>query len=115
MIPTARKHAYQDVFGVPDSRVLTWIQGVLARFTMRRSTAYARVFGDADVRARRIVLGDLAGFCHANNATFVINDPGGRASAQLDGKRQVWLRINGYVGLSHQEIADRIREARTQK
>lgn len=41
------------------------------------------------------VLEDLSKFCHVNDTTHVIGDPYG--SAQLEGRRQVYLRITQYI------------------
>ena len=44
------------------------------------------------------VLADLERFCHANSTTHVEGDSHG--TAQLEGRRQVWLRIQGYRALN---------------
>jgi len=49
-----------------------------------------------------IVLADLAKFCHAQDTTHVVGDSHG--SAQLEGRRQVWLRIQSYLGLTDEQI-----------
>ena len=47
------------------------------------------------------VLEDLAGFCRANETCFHEND---RAHAVLEGRREVWLRIQHHLNLSPDEI-----------
>ena len=47
------------------------------------------------------VLKDLSDFCRANESTYS-QDP--RDHAVLEGRRQVWLRINEYLNLSTQEL-----------
>lgn len=49
-----------------------------------------------------IVLADLAKFCHAQDTTHVVGDAHG--SAQLEGRRQVWLRIQSYLGLTDEQV-----------
>jgi hypothetical protein len=43
----------------------------------------------------RVVLADLATICRAFKTTHVIGDATG--SAQLEGRRQVWLRIQEHI------------------
>jgi sigma54-dependent transcription regulator len=80
-------------------------RGWLAFFVSRRA-AYQEVFRGA---ARAVVLADLAQFCHAQATTHVIGDTHG--SAQLEGRRQVWLRIRGYLALSDDELDEMRRQA----
>ena len=47
------------------------------------------------------VLSDLAKFCRANSTTFH-EDP--RIHAALEGRREVWLRIQKYLNLTPEEI-----------
>lgn len=47
------------------------------------------------------VLADLAEFCRARESTFHENE---RAHALLEGRREVWLRINKYLNLTDAEI-----------
>lgn len=63
---------------------------------IERAREYRRTFGGDSQPAQR-VLDDLRVFCHASSTTFEIEDPGGRTSAMLEGRRQVWLRIQGYL------------------
>lgn len=65
-----------------------------------RANAYTAVFGEG--RAAEIVLADLRKFCHGGSTTACM-DANGRidplASQQLEGRRQVWLRIVEYLGM----------------
>jgi hypothetical protein len=60
---------------------------------LQRKDAYRGVFADNPASER--VLADLATFCRAFKTTHVIADPTG--SAQLEGRRQVWLRIQEHI------------------
>jgi len=65
----------------------------------RRAASYRTLFG-SPVAER--VLDDLAYFCHANSTVHVIGDPYG--TAQLEGRRQVWLRIQHHLGFDPARI-----------
>lgn len=47
------------------------------------------------------VLRDLAKFCRANETTF---HPDARVSAGLEGRREVWLRIQNHLNLTTDEL-----------
>ena len=56
-----------------------------------------------------VFLDDLRTFCHADATTHCFDaedrsDP--LATAQLEGRRQVWLRINGYISMSEKTLSD---------
>lgn len=68
------------------------------RFLSGRRTAYQRVFGSVYAEE---VLKDLARFCRANETTVHENE---RMSAVLEGRREVWLRIQEHLHLSPDEI-----------
>lgn len=53
------------------------------------------------------VLADLAEFCRARETTFHTD---GRLHAILEGRREVWLRINKYLNLSDREIQQLIEK-----
>ncbi len=57
----------------------------------------------------RVVLADLERFCHARTTTHVVGDTHG--SAQLEGRRQVWLRIQAMLRLDEEDIEVIAREA----
>ena len=63
-----------------------------------RARQYRAAFG---TEAGKLVLGDLARFCHAYSSTYD-DDP--RAAAALEGRRQVWLRIQDYLGTDEPEF-----------
>jgi hypothetical protein len=50
-----------------------------------------------------LVLRDMAKFCRANASCFD-DDP--RVHAALEGRREVWLRINDFLTLSPEELAN---------
>jgi hypothetical protein len=64
------------------------------RLRLRRQ-AYLHVFTETGVAGDR-VLSDLARFCRANETTFHEND---RAATLLEGRREVWLRIQHHLQL----------------
>lgn len=70
-------------------------------FLRDRSSAYKTVFKENEV-AQHIVLEDLARFCRANETCAV---PGDRdRSLILEGRREVWLRIQQHLGLTEKEL-----------
>ena len=68
---------------------------VLRDALLARAQAYSDTF-DGERAAE--VLDDLARFCHANSTTHVEGDSHG--TSQLEGRPQVWLRIQGYRDLT---------------
>lgn len=69
-----------------------------ARKSERLRVVYAEVFGHGErTRAQEMVLADLARWCHADDTTLVPGDP--HASASLEGRRQVWLRLQHNLSL----------------
>lgn len=75
------------------------IQNVKNFFT-RKAVAYTRVF-DKQSPFTQDVLMDLAKFCRAYESTF---NPDPRVHAMLEGRREVWLRIQENLNLSVDEI-----------
>lgn len=67
-------------------------------FLRTRKRAYQLVFGSS---AGKIVLEDLAQFCRAEVSTF---DPDIRISANLDGRREVFLRICAHLNRTPTEL-----------
>lgn len=55
-------------------------------------------------------MADLQGFCHARSTTHVEGDPCG--TAQLEGRRQVWLRIQEALRLTEEDIEAVVSRAR---
>lgn len=47
------------------------------------------------------MLSDLAKFCRANDTTF---HPDPHIRCQLDGRREVWLRIQNHLKLTDDEL-----------
>ncbi len=72
----------------------------IKRLIMRRRTAYQHTFA-VDNQLALIVLKDLAKFCRAHETTFH-NDP--RRHALLEGRREVFMRIEQYLQLTTDEI-----------
>lgn len=70
------------------------------RFLMGRAGAYHRVFvkGGTDTES---VLADLARFCRAHDST---GHSDSHIAARLDGRREVWLRIQHHLNLSTDEL-----------
>jgi HD superfamily phosphohydrolase len=64
-------------------------------FLLSRALAYQQVFNPESL-ATEAVLKDLAKFCRANESTFHA-DP--RIHAVLEGRREVWLRIQHQLKL----------------
>lgn len=55
------------------------------------------------------VLADLAHFCRAHESTFHPNE---RLAAMLDGRREVWLRIQQHLKLSPDELYEMVAKHR---
>ncbi len=68
--------------------------------------AYKRTFGGQPADE---VLADLRRFCHADTTTHVVGDTHG--SAQLEGRRQVWLRIQMNLNASEAEVSAMVAAA----
>ncbi len=68
----------------------------------RRTFAYNQVFNPAN-KYTHIVLKDLAKFCRAHEPTFHKDD---RLHAAMEGRREVWLRIQEYLNLSEIELME---------
>lgn len=62
--------------------------------------AYNRVF-DRKSPYAEVVLKDLAKFCRAHQSTFL---PDARSHALLEGRREVWLKIQEYLQMTPDEI-----------
>lgn len=70
------------------------------RLLFSRKQAYETVF-NFESRDAKIVMQDLAEFCRADATTFH-EDP--RVHAVLEGRREVWLRIQKYIKLSPDQL-----------
>lgn len=65
-----------------------------------RQMAYQNIFHPESVAAKR-VLADLAHFCRANESTF---HPNPQVQAELEGRREVWLRIQHFTKLDPEQL-----------
>lgn len=72
---------------------------------LSKKQAYETVFNNG-VDAK-IVLKDLAAFCRANETTFHESE---HVQAHLEGRREVWLRIQKYVQTSPDELWELTRK-----
>lgn len=72
------------------------LRGILTQ----RKRAYLQSFSGV---AGKAVLADLAIFCRANETCF---HPDARASAALEGRREVWLRIREHLDLTEEELIE---------
>lgn len=79
------------------------------RFIHSRKIAYCTVFGP-DTPAHKAVLEDLARFCRANTSTFH-SDP--RLHAVLEGRREVWLRIQNHLNLTPAQLCSLLEKEGT--
>lgn len=68
------------------------------QFLAARRTAYVQTFRGP---VAETVLKDLAKFCRANESTFDDNE---RVQAKLDGRREVWLRIQDHLRRTDEEL-----------
>ena len=66
----------------------------------KRQLAYQRVF-DKDLPYAPYVLQDLAKFCRAHETTFSSDE---RVHAILEGRREVWLRIQTHLNLTQEQL-----------
>ena len=69
-------------------------------FVFRRQYAYQQTFKKDDLLTQE-VLSDLAAFCRANESTF---NPDARVHAVLEGRREVFLRIESHLNLSSEDL-----------
>lgn len=72
----------------------------------RRAAAFRATFETPEGQR---VLQFLRTFCRADYPTFIADDPHGRKSALAEGRREVWLMINGYLNLTDTQLR-RMRE-----
>jgi len=77
-------------------------------FLRSRKRSYQFTF-DENNRDAQSVLIDLAKFCRANKTTFHTDE---RASAVLQGRHEVWLRIQSYLNLSEDELWELYRRSK---
>lgn len=70
------------------------------QFVAQRKAAYVRVF-NIHAKDGEAVLADLAEFCRAHSSTY---DQEARLSDRLDGRREVWLRIQQHLQLTNDQL-----------
>lgn len=70
------------------------------QFVFRRQYAYQQTFKKDDLLTQE-VMKDLAAFCRANESTF---NPDARVHAVLEGRREVFLRIEAHLNLSSEDL-----------
>ena len=68
------------------------------QFLAERRTDYIKTFNTPHGEK---VLEDLAKFCRANETTF---HPDPRVHAALEGRREVWLRIQQHMNLADEQL-----------
>jgi hypothetical protein len=78
----------------------TWRE-VLA-FVFDRQQSYKLTF-QINQPANVAVLKDLATFCRAHESTF---HPDARIAGNLDGRREVWLRIQQHLGMTTEQLSE---------
>lgn len=74
--------------------------GKVLSFFQRRKRAYCAI--------PREVLADLALFCRADKSCW---HPDPRIHAVLEGRREVWLRIQSYINMPAEQLIPLVREA----
>ena len=72
----------------------------LRKYFQRKQIAYQKVF-DKDNVFTEEVLRDLAKFCRAHDSTFHKDE---RAATLLEGRREVWLRIQEQLQLTTDQL-----------
>lgn len=80
-----RRYAFQLTFGTP-------------KRALRLRQAFLNAFGTP---SGQMVLADLEKFCRANETCF---DTDARVNAALEGRREVWLRIQQHLNLSAEDL-----------
>jgi len=80
----------------------------ILRILGARSYAYRMVFDAENVNTKK-VLSDLAKFCRATQSCFGKDD---RTSAVLEGRREVWLRIQNHLKFSEEELYEMYQEGK---
>lgn len=81
---------------------------MLNPFLRRRRAAYAKTFDNPEGRK---VLADLRRFCRASVPTADVNNV--HTTFLLEGRREVWLRIQSLLQLTDDEITNLIEDYET--
>jgi hypothetical protein len=89
---------------------LTELEQKAQALLFQRQQAYRLVF-DSENQFTKAVLKDLSDFCRANESTFH-SDP--RVAAMMDGRREVWLRIERLLTLSQEELWENHKKRKRQ-
>lgn len=76
------------------------MKDAILNFLRGRRHAYRMVFARENVYTEA-VLKDLAKFCRAHETTFAAD---ARAHAVMEGRREVWLRIQAHLQLADEEL-----------
>jgi len=79
---------------------MTYSEAVTAtrEFLFKRQSAYRATFTSP---VGEIVLADLATFCRAHTSTFHLTP---HMAARLDGRREVWLRVQSHLNLTQEQL-----------
>jgi hypothetical protein len=73
--------------------------------TIHRQRAYQNTFNNHEGKK---VLADLRRFCRATTPTADVNNE--RITYLLEGRREVWLRIQAYLNLTEEDIYNLVEE-----
>lgn len=76
-------------------------------FLQQRKRAYQQTFGSP---VGKEVLVDLSKFCRANETCFHSNHD---IAMMLEGRREVWLRIQNHLGLPAEQLVELFDRAHT--
>jgi len=74
-------------------------------FLKQRRTAYHQTF---NTPAGQKVLADLRRFCRATTPTADLNNP--NATYLMEGRREVWLRLQAHLQLTEDDMYNLIEE-----
>jgi hypothetical protein len=77
-------------------------------FLFSRQQAYQQVFNEESVFVKTL-MEDLAKFCRANDSAFHAD---ARIHATLEGRREVWLRIQNHLKLKPEELWEKYNGGR---
>ena len=80
----------------------------ILRLLGARGYAYRMVFDRKNAYTKK-VLSDLSKFCRANQSCFGKDD---RTTAVLEGRREVWLRIQNHLKFSEEELYEIYQEGK---
>lgn len=78
---------------------------MINKVLFRRKSSYQRTFNGPDGQN---VLADLRRFCRATTPTADVNNE--RTTYLLEGRREVWLRIQSHMNLTDEDIYSLMEE-----